>query len=180
MFDLVAMQIREDSFKGDRPPCPKRGPNCKNKPHCNGHYLRYANPDESQPSLKIFCFWCVPCRVSISVIPVNHLPYWSIEVDPLAQYFDLQPSGDIDSLDFSQNTLLRAKGAWKRFCSRSSRFVQILGQLIAPLTPSIPDIWMSIGRLEKSFSALLNRLAYDYRISLLGDYPRLFGSILPT
>ena len=77
------MQIREDSFKGDRPPCPKRGPNCKNKPHCNGHYLRYANPDESQPSLKIFCFWCVPCRVSISVIPVNHLPYWSIEVDPL-------------------------------------------------------------------------------------------------
>jgi len=67
------MQLREGSFYGPRPTCPK---DPKHQVHRQGFYERYEDCD-SQRRSRIERFLCPRCRITLSVLPKNRLPYFS-------------------------------------------------------------------------------------------------------
>jgi len=167
MVFLPAIQIRDNSFKGDRPECPK---GCRRRLHRHGGYWRYKGVDESKRHpIQRFC--CPLCRRTVSVLPECFLPYRSVPVDRLQGHFDVKAGiGSGPGPPPSEKEAGCLKRAWSRFAARSVPLRQLCGQLLPASMPSIEHLWMEMRRAMGSLKEILQWLARTRNTSLLGDF----------
>ncbi len=162
-----SIQIRDDSFTGDRPSC-ARG--CACRLHHHGSYTRYARPSGKE-LLRIFRFLCRACGLTISVLPASRLPYRALEAGRLQAHADRQAGvgqGPDPPPDAPEAGCLRR--AWTRLRTR----VEVLKNAFGPLVPvgiaSIEALWLEMRRVKATLPGILGFLATTHKISLLGDY----------
>lgn len=138
------IQLRADSFAGERPPCPR---NCPGPVHNHGSYFRYAAPAGDQRE-RIQRFRCPQCGLTISILPVTRLPYRPVSVARLQAFLDSQ-AGIGSGLDPPPGALEAGclHRAWARFQTRGRILQDAFGLL-----------------------GILHFLAQSGKHSLLGDY----------
>jgi hypothetical protein len=83
------MQLREGSFHGSRPSCPRHPDQWV---HRHGFYERFEDCD-SQRRSRIERFVCPRCGRTLSVLPKNRLPYIAVNTTILESDFDTRASG---------------------------------------------------------------------------------------
>jgi hypothetical protein len=161
------IQIRADSFSGDRPAC-ARG--CANRLHRHGCYRRYAQ-SEGQERLAVQRYLCPDCGLTISVLPVERLPYRPVAGPRVEAFFNAQagigsgpdpPPGELEA-----GCLRRA---WTRFQTRVSTLKEAFGLLIASVTSGAADLWKQMRLAKETLAGILGFLAQTRKSSLLGDY----------
>jgi len=77
------IQIRADSFTGERPRCPRA---CPGRLHRHGCYRRYGRP-EGNERFGVQRYWCPDCGLTVSVLPVERLPYRPLEGARVEAFF---------------------------------------------------------------------------------------------
>ena len=161
------IQVRADSFSGERPAC-ARG--CPNRLHRHGWYRRYAQA-EGQERLGVQRYLCPDCGLTISVLPVDRLPYRPVAGPRLEAYFNAQagigsgpgpPPGQLEA-----GCLRRA---WTRFQTRVSTLKEAFGQLISSGISGAEQLWKELRLAKKTLADILRFLAQTRNLSLLGDY----------
>ena len=161
------IQVRADSFSGDRPSCRR----CRQgRLHRHGCYHRYARPEGGE-RFAVQRYWCSDCGLTISVLPVERLPCRPLEGPRLQSFFDAQagigsgpdpPPGQLEA-----GCLRRA---WTRFQTRVSTLKEAFGLLIASAISSPGDLWKQMRQAKETLAAILGFLAQSCKTSLLGDY----------
>ena len=86
---LEPMQLREGSFVGSRPACPK---DPQQRVYRHGCYERYADCN-SQRRLRVERFLCPRCGRTLSVLPKSRLPYIALSTAMVEADFDGRTSG---------------------------------------------------------------------------------------
>jgi len=161
------IQVRADSFSGERPAC-ARG--CGNRLHRHGCYRRYARA-EGQERLEVQRYLCADCGLTISVLPVDRLPYRPVAGPRLEVYFNAQagigsgpdpPPGQLEA-----GCLRRA---WTRFQTRVSTLKEAFGQLISSRISGAEQLWKELRLAKETLANILRFLAQTRNLSLLGDY----------
>ena len=164
---LPSIQIRDDSFHGDRPPCPR---GCRGKPHRHGFYLRYAAPRGGE-RVAVARFLCRPCGLTISVLCAGRLPYRSLPGQRLQAHADRQagvgqgpdpPPGELEA-----GCLRRA---WTRLRARVEVLKNAFGPLVSSAVRSVEALWLGMRHAKGTLEPILGFLATTHKISLLGDY----------
>ena len=154
-------------FKGERPSC-LRG--CRGRVHRHGRYFRYARPSGEQ-SFGVQRFLCLECGLTISVLPVDRLPYRPVEGARLEAFFNEQAEAgsgpDPPPAQLEAGCLRRA---WKRFQTRVCTLKEAFGLLIAHITHSAGALWKQMRLAKGTLRAILRYLAQGHKCSLLGDY----------
>jgi hypothetical protein len=161
------IQVRADSFIGERPAC-ARG--CPNQLHRHGCYRRHAQA-EGQERLAVQRYLCPDCGLTISVLPVDRLPYRPVAGPRLEAYFNAQagigsgpdpPPGQLEA-----GCLRRA---WTRFQTRVSTLKEAFGQLISSGISGAEQLWKELRLAKETLANSLRFLAQTRNLSLLGDY----------
>lgn|SRR5574341_1226769 len=138
--------------------------------HRHGCYHRYAKPVGGE-RLRIQRYWCPDCELTISVLPVDCLPYRPLEGPRVQAFFDAQagigsgpdpPPGELEA-----GCLRRA---WTRFQARVSTLKEAFGQLISSMISGPGSLWEQMRLAKETLAAILGFLAQTRNISLLGDY----------
>jgi hypothetical protein len=161
------IQIRDDSFQGERPPCPR---GCRGKPHRHGFYLRYASPTGGK-RVAVFRFLCRPCGLTISVLSAGRLPYRSLDADRLQAHADRQAGvglGPDPPPDEAEAGCLRR--AWTRLRTRVEVLKNAFGPLVSVSIDSLEALWLGMRQAKATLPGILGFLATTHKISLLGDY----------
>ena len=162
-----AIQVRADSFTGERPPCPR---NCPGQVHRHGSYFRYAAPagDERE---RIQRWRCPKCGLTISILPVTRLPYRPVTVPRLEAFLDSQ-AGIASGLDPPPGPLEAGclRRAWARFQTRGRILQDAFGLLVASVISGAADLWTQMRRAKESLRGILHFLAQSGKRSLLRDY----------
>jgi hypothetical protein len=161
------IQIRADSFSGERPAC-ARG--CPNRLHRHGGYQRYAQA-EGQERVAVPRYLCPDCGLTISVLPVERLPYRPGAGPRLSAYFTAP--GGIGSAPDPPPGQLEAgclRRAWTRFQTRVSTLKEAFGQLIASGISGAEPLWKELRLAQETLANMLRFLAQTRNLSLLGDY----------
>ena len=152
---------------GERPCCPR---GCSRRLHRHGGYERYARPS-GEERLAVPRYWCPECGLTLSVLPVECLPYRSLEGGRLEAFFDAQagirsgpdpPPGELEA-----GCLRRA---WARFQTRVSTLKEAFGLLIPSVLCGPGQLWRHLRRVKPTLAAMLGFLAQTGNRSLLGDY----------
>ena len=160
------MQIRLASLHSKRPSCVL---NPNHVVHRHGTYERYANCNDRQTE-DIGRFLCVPCGRTISVLPDHFLPYRSVPVPLVQQYFDAQAGvGSSQEPLLTENEKGCLKRAWNRFGQRIAALAAVLGQMVQ-IRFRVPKPFWSALRRWGNLSEILLRLAQPFNTSLLADY----------
>ena len=161
------IQVRADSFTGDRPSCPQ---GCSEKLHRHGSYQRNAKP-KGQEKISIQIYLCVPCGHTVSVLPANHLSYRPLEVDRLQAHFDGQAKVSC-GLDPPPEAIEAGcmQRAWKRFLTRVETLKNAFGQMLPVELHTAEQFWIELRRAVGSTEEMLRFLAQSCKRSLLGDY----------
>ncbi|MCB1125795.1 MAG: hypothetical protein KDM81_04820 [Verrucomicrobiae bacterium] len=162
-----AIQIRADSFVGERPPCPRE---CPGRLHRHGFYRRYAAPAGSE-FLTIARYLCRRCGLTVSVLPVEHLPYRPVKVPRLEAFLDGQAG--VGTGPDPPPGLLEAgclRRAWARFQTRGSHLQKAFDLRLPSVIDSARDLWLQMRRAKRSLAGILDFLARVGKQSLLGDY----------
>jgi hypothetical protein len=116
-------------------------------------------------------YWCPECELTISVLPVDRLPYRPVEGPRLEAFFDAQagigsgpgpPPGELEA-----GCLRRA---WTRFQTRVSTLKEAFGLLIPSVLSGAAHLWKQMRLAKETLAAILGFLAQTRNISLLGDY----------
>jgi hypothetical protein len=158
------MQLREGSFSGSRPGCP-RDP--RHRVHRHGRYERYADCDSDQ-RVSVARFLCVFCGWTLSVLPAERLPYIAPSVAKVQADFDAHTSGtDPPPQTEKERGCLRR--AFDRFASRVAPLCAVLGQMICTIKPSACELWKEL-RLNSNLEGILLLLGTKFKTSLLADY----------
>jgi hypothetical protein len=161
------IQIRADSFVGDRPAC-RRG--CSSRLHRHGCYYRYAKPTGGQ-RLAVQRYWCPDCELTLSVLAIELLPYRPLEGPRVEAFFNAQagigsgpdpPPGQLEA-----GCLRRA---WTRFQTRVSTLKEAFGLLIPSVIAGAAHLWEQMRLAKPTLAAILGFLAQSCNTSLLGDY----------
>lgn len=161
------IQIREDTFRGDRPDCPRK---CSGRLHRHGCYRRYSKPDGHE-RIGVQRFWCPVCEITVSVLPADRLPYRPLEVPRVEAFFNAQakvgsgpdpPPGQLEA-----GCLRRA---WARFQTRVCTLKEAFGLLIESVISGPEHLWQQMRQAKNSLAAILGFLAQTRNLSLLGDY----------
>lgn len=161
------MQVRADSFTGERPRCPRE---CSSRLHRHGCYQRYSRP-EGNERFGVQRYWCPDCGLTLSVLPVERLPYRPLEGARLEASFNAQagigsgpdpPPGQLEA-----GCLRRA---WTRFQTRVSTLKEAFGLLIPSVISGAGDLWKQMRLAKETLAAILRLLAQSCNTSLLGDY----------
>jgi hypothetical protein len=161
------IQIRADSFSGDRPSCPR---GCSGRVHRHGCYRRYARPTGGE-RFALQRYWCPHCGLTISVLPVDRLPYRPLEGRRLEGFLDAQagigsgpdpPPGELEA-----GCLRRA---WTRVQTRVCILKQAFGLLIPSVISGAAQLWEQMRLAKETLATILGFLAQTRNISLLGDY----------
>jgi len=143
---------------------------CPNRLHRHGCYHRYAQPTGERRSA-IQRYLCPDCGLTISVLPVNHLPYRPVEGPRVEAFFNAQagigsgpdpPPGQLEA-----GCLRRA---WTRFQTRVSTLKEAFGLLIASVLSGAADLWKQMRLAKETLAGILGFLAETRKVSLLGDY----------
>ena len=109
--------------------------------------------------------------MTISVLPVDRLPYRSVEGARLEAFINEQaevgsgldpPPGELEA-----GCLRRA---WARFQTRVSTLQEAFGLLIASVTHSTAALWKQMRLAKGTLPGILLYLAQSHQRSLLGDY----------
>jgi hypothetical protein len=114
---------------------------------------------------------CLPCGHTVSVLPVNRLPYRPLEVERLEGHFDAQ-AGTSTGLD-PPPELIEAgcwQRAWKRFLTRVDPLKDVFGQILPAGLQTAQQLWKQLRRAVGSAEDILRFLAQHGKRSLLGDY----------
>jgi len=162
-----SIQIRDDSFTGDRPFC-TRG--CRCRLHRHGGYNRYANPSDGD-LFRVFRFLCRSCGLTISVLPSSRLPYRAIKAARLQAHADRQAEvgqGPDPPPDEAEAGCLRR--AWTRLRTRVEVLKNAFGPLVSVGIGSVEALWLGMRRAKATLPGILGFLATTHKISLLGDY----------
>jgi hypothetical protein len=164
---FLPIQIRDDSFEGDRPSCPR---GCRGKPHRHGFYLRYAAPTGSE-RIAVFRFLCRPCGLTISVLSAGRLPYRSLHADRLQAHADRQ-AGVGQGPDPPPGVLEAGclRRAWARLRTRVEVLKNAFGPLVSSTVHSVEALWLGMRHAKGTLPRILGFLATTHKISLLGDY----------
>ena len=161
------MQIRADRFSGDRPDCPR---GCSGRVHRHGHYFRYAQPS-GNATFRVPRFLCPRCRLPISVLPVDRLPYRSVAGPRLEAHFNEQAeagAGSDPPPDALEAGCLRR--AWTRFQTRVVSLQEAFGLLLVNLPDSPGALWQQMRQAKGTLPNILAYLAQTRKVSLLADY----------
>lgn len=161
------IQIRADMFRGDRPAC-LRG--CPGRVHRHGCYLRYAQPAGAD-TFGVQRFWCPECGLTISVLPVERLPYRPLAGARMEAFFNEQAeagSGPDPPPEVLEAGCLRR--AWSRFQTRVDRLKEAFGLLLTRVTDSAAALWKELRLVKGTLEGMLHYLAQAHKTSLLGDY----------
>ena len=154
-------------IKGERPSC-LRG--CPGRVHRHGRYFRYTRPS-GEESFAVQRFLCLECGLTISVLPVDRLPYRPVEGARLEAFFNEQAavgSGpDPPPAQLEAGCLRRA---WKRLQTRVHILKEAFGLLIAHITDSAAALWKQMRLAKGTLAGILHYLAQGHKRSLLGDY----------
>lgn len=161
------IQIRAESFVGDRPRCPR---GCASRLHRHGCYRRYAKPTGGE-RLAVQRYWCPDCGLTISVLCAEQLPYRPLEAQRVEAFFDAQAgirSGPDPPPGVLEAGCLRR--AWTRFQTRVSTLKEAFGQLIPSVISGAGHLWKQMRLAKETLAAILGFLAQTRNLSLLGDY----------
>jgi len=119
-------------------------------------------------------FLCPLCGLTISVLPVDRLPYRPLEGGRLEAHFNQQAevgSGpDPPPAELEAGCLRRA---WTRLGTRVAILKNAFGLLIAQVTNSASALWKAMRLAKGTLPGILHYLAVGHKCSLLGDYPCL-------
>ena len=162
-----AIQIRENSFKGDRPSCPSL---CSKRLHRHGCYGRFKHPAGAERRA-VRRFYCPGCGHTVSVLPEQALPYRPLEVDRVQAHFDQKAeagTGPDPPPSLTEAGCLER--AWSRLAARSATLRHVFGQLMPATVASAGHLWREMRRTQASLVKILHFLAETRNISLLGDY----------
>ena len=138
--------------------------------HRHGCYHRYARP-VGKERLAIQRYWCPDCELTISVLPVDCLPYRPLEGPRVQAFFDAQAgigSGPDPPPGVLEAGCLRR--AWTRFQTRVSTLKEAFGQLISSMISGPEHLWEQVRLAKETLAAILGFLAQSRNLSLLGDY----------
>lgn len=165
---LEVMQIRQDSFKGDRPSCPRR---CPGRVHRHDRYSRYESLDRKAGQFWVQRFLCTDCGLAVSVLPTGRLTYRALPVQRLQDANDQEagigsgpdpPPGQLEVEAFQR--------AWTDLKARMFHLSHAFGQMISSTISCARDLWQQIRRAQGSLERILSFLATTRQISLLKDY----------
>ena len=160
------MQIREDSFKSERPECPRK---CNQKVYRHGWYWRFASFAGNRRQIQRFR--CSVCNLTLSILPTNFLPYRILKVASLQKAND-ERAGIGTGLD-PRPTLLETgaiERAWTRFSSRKELLQEAFGQFVSSAIGCALDLWKQIRQAKGSLENIQVYLSTTHHRSLLGDY----------
>ncbi len=161
------IQIRADSFVGERPLCPRK---CSSRLHRHGCYHRYARL-EGNKRFGVQRYWCPDCGLTVSVLPAERVPYRPLEGARLEGFFNAQagirsgpdpPPGQLEA-----GCLRRA---WTRFQTRVSTLKEAFGLLVSSGISAAADLWKQMRLAKETLAGILGFLAQTCNTSLLGDY----------
>jgi len=116
-------------------------------------------------------YWCPGCGLTISVLPVDRVPYRPLEGLRLEAYFNAQ--AEIGSGPDPPPGVLEAgclRRAWTRFQTRVSMLKEAFGQLIPSVISEAAHLWKQMRLAKETLAAILGFLARTRNLSLLGDY----------
>lgn len=167
VWSFLSIQIRDDSFTGDRPSC-ARG--CPCRLHRHGGYNRYASLSDGD-LFRVLRFLCRACGLTISVLPASRLPYRALEAERLQAHADRQAGvgqGPDPPPDVLEAGCLRR--AWTRLRTRVEVMKNAFGPLVSVSIDSLEALWLGMRRAKATLAGILGFLATTHKISLLGDY----------
>ena len=116
-------------------------------------------------------YWCPECELTISVLPVERLPYRSVDTGRLENFLDAQAgigSGPDPPPGVLEAGCLRR--AWTRFQTRVSTLKEAFGLLIPSVISEAAHLWKQMRLAKETLAAILGFLAQTRNLSLLGDY----------
>ena len=163
----LGIQVRADSFSGERPCCPR---GCAGRLHRHGFYHRYARPSGGE-RWAVPRYRCPTCGLSVSVLPAGCLPYRPLEGQRLEAFFDAQAgirSGPDPPPGVLEAGCLRR--AWARFQTRVSTLKEAFGLLIPSVISEAAHLWKQMRLAKETLAGILGFLAQTRKVSLLGDY----------
>ena len=111
-------------FDGDRPKCPR---GCPGRVHRHGRYSRYSHPTGPERFV-VLRFRCPKCRLTISVLPADRLPYRPLCGLRTEAFFNQQVcigAGPHPPPATTETGCLRR--AWRRLRSRASSLADACG-----------------------------------------------------
>ena len=101
-------------------------------------------------------------------LPPDRLPYRAVTTPRVEADFDARASGtDPPPTGEKERGCLRR--AWQRFAGRVAPLCAWLGQMIAPINPSVSECWKALRQWD-NLVGILRRLATKFNTSLLADY----------
>jgi hypothetical protein len=109
--------------------------------------------------------------LTISVLPVERLPYRPLEGPRVEAFFNAQAgirSGPDPPPGVLEAGCLRR--AWTRLQTRVSTLKEAFGQLIASGISQATQLWEQMRLAKETLAGILGFLAQTRNISLLGDY----------
>ena len=158
------MQLREESFVGSRPACPK---DPEQRVYRHGCYERYVDCN-SQRRLRVERFLCPRCGRTLSVLPKSRLPYIALSTAMVEADFDARASGtDPPTASEKERGCLRR--ALDRLAGRVAPLCALLGQMIRPIKPSVCECWKALRELD-NLEGIVLLLGQKFNTSLLADY----------
>jgi len=167
MLFREGIQVRADSFKGDRPDCPR---GCSGRLHRHGFYWRFCKPTGAE-RFRVQRFLCGSCGHTVSVLPGTRLTYRPLEVGRLEGFFDTQ-AGIRTGLDPPPGLVEAGclQRAWNRFLTRVKVLQDAFGQILPAELHTAQQLWKELRRGVGSAESMLRLLARHCKRSLLGDY----------
>jgi hypothetical protein len=137
--------------------------------HVHGPYQRFANCNDQEEE-DIPRFLCVPCGLTISVLPDHFLPYRPVAVSLVEEYFDAQANpGQAQEPPTTQMEKGCLKRAWNRFGQRMAALATVLCQMMK-IRACAPKLFCSGLRRWGNLSVILLQFAQPFNTSLLHDY----------
>ena len=152
---------------GDRPSCPR---GCSGRMHRHGRYIRYAHPTGAA-TFSVPRFHCPCCGLTVSVLPVDRLPYRPLAAPRLEAFFNEQVSigsGPDPPPELVEVGCLRR--AWARLQSRTDVLTTLFSLNSESGIVSAEALWLRMCEVQETMQALLCSLARSWQQSLLGDY----------
>ena len=116
-------------------------------------------------------YWCPGCGLTLSVLPVECLPYRPLKTTRLELFFNAQagigsgpdpPPGPLEA-----GCLRRA---WTRFQTRVCTLKEAFGLLIPSVISGATHLWKELRLAKETLAAILRFLAQTGNLSLLGHY----------
>lgn len=138
--------------------------------HRHGAYKRYSDP-EGEERFPVQRYWCPACGGTVSVLPVQRLPYRPLQGERVAAFFNARAeagSGPDPPPGVLEAGCLRR--AWGRFQTRVSTLQEAFGLLIPGVISGAEHLWKQMRLAKKTLAEILGFLAQTRNISLLGDY----------